>query len=157
MLYKRKSASLLYTHCLGIETQTFYPSRSRMLLKRKRSMTMHLCYITIVWALVVKRFIPILYFNRRKEVWYASRLYKHCFGHGKSNVSSQSFTYAVIKVKGVWLCISVITVWASVVKRFIPIIYKRKCIPVMQQLFGHWKSYVSSQSVTYAVIKENWT
>ena len=63
-----KSASLLCNHCLGIETQTFHPSRSRMLLKRKRSMTMHLCYIIIVWALVVKRFIPILYFNRRKEV-----------------------------------------------------------------------------------------
>ena len=81
------------TIVLGIRCQTFHPSRSRMLLKRKRSMTMHLCYITIVWALVVERFIPI--------------------------------------------------------------IYKRKRIPVIQQLFGHWKSNVSSQSVTFAVIKEN--
>ena len=64
---------------LGMGSQMIHPSRSRMLLKRKRSMTMHLCHITIVLALVVKRFILIIYvcFNKRKS---ASLLCNHCLG-----------------------------------------------------------------------------
>ena len=90
---------------LGMGSQMFHPSRSRMLLKRKRSMIMHLChhclgigsqtfhpnnlqkemhpcYAAIVWALEVIRVIPVSHVccNKRKlNITMHPRIHVCCF------------------------------------------------------------------------------